>query len=51
MPITEHVTLSPEQLKALDAMLSGANCFITGEAGTGKTTAIKAYLKQTVNYF
>jgi hypothetical protein len=27
-------------------MLSGKNCFLTGEAGTGKSTVIKEFLKQ-----
>ena len=39
--------LNEEQNTALKAMLSGANCFITGEAGTGKTTVIRDYLKRT----
>ena len=42
-----NVTLNSEQQNALKAMLEGMNCFLTGEAGTGKSTVIGEFLKQT----
>lgn len=39
MQLTEH------QQKAYDAMMSGKNVFLTGEAGTGKSFVISAFLK------
>ena len=42
-----NVTLNAEQKNALNTMLSGKNCFLTGEAGTGKSTVIREFLKQT----
>lgn len=38
---------SPEFRKAISLLDSGENVFITGKAGTGKTTLIKHWLKQT----
>lgn len=35
--------LNDEQKSALDKMCSGKNCFITGSAGTGKSTLIQAF--------
>ena len=42
-----NVTLNDEQQNALNAMLSGKNCFLTGEAGTGKSTVLREFLRQT----
>ena len=42
-----NVTLNAEQNHALNEMLSGKNCFITGEAGTGKSTVVREFLKLT----
>ena len=35
--------LNQEQEKSLQNMLAGRNCFITGSAGTGKSTLIQAF--------
>ena len=35
--------LAPEQKKALDLMLSGKNVFLTGKAGTGKSTVVDEF--------
>ena len=35
------IKLAPEQKKALDLMLSGKNVFLTGKAGTGKSTVLE----------
>lgn len=37
------IKLVADQQDALDAMLSGKNVFLTGKAGTGKSTIIKAF--------
>lgn len=39
--------LAKEQEAVLEAMLSGANVFLTGEAGTGKSTIIKEFERRT----
>lgn len=39
--------LSFEQNSAIQLMLSGKNVFLTGSAGTGKSTVINAFKKQT----
>lgn len=39
------IKFAAEQQDALDAMLSGENVFLTGKAGTGKSTIIKAFSK------
>lgn len=38
------IELNDEQRKALDAMMSGRNVFLTGEAGTGKSTVLREFL-------
>lgn len=38
--------LNQEQEKAIDEMLSGQNVFLTGEAGTGKSTVIKELVRR-----
>ncbi len=40
------IYLTSEQKQALDIMLSGRNVFLTGRGGTGKSSIIKAFLKQ-----
>ena len=40
------IQLNEEQKRALDAMMSGKNVFLTGEAGTGKSTVLRAFLDQ-----
>ena len=37
------IKLTPEQKKALDLMLSGKNVFVTGKAGTGKSTVLHEF--------
>ena len=39
--------LAPEQEKALNEMLTGRNVFLTGEAGTGKSTIVKEFKRRT----
>ena len=39
----DSIQLSPEQEKALRMMLSGKNVFLTGEAGTGKSTILRKF--------
>ena len=41
------ITLNKEQHQALEVLLTGKNSFLTGEAGTGKTTVISEFLNQT----
>lgn len=38
--------LNPKQRYALDIMLSGNNVFLTGDAGTGKTTVIQLFIDE-----
>ena len=37
------ITLTDEQRAAVDAMMSGKNVFLTGEAGTGKSTVLREF--------
>ena len=41
-----EIKLSSEQQAALDLMLSGKNVFLTGEAGTGKSTILRKFREQ-----
>lgn len=41
----EKFVLTKDQKNALDAMIDGKNVFLTGGAGTGKTTVIKEFIK------
>lgn len=41
--------LSPEQQKVVDLILAGHNVFYTGSAGCGKSTILKAFVKQLTN--
>lgn len=45
MPIPVSVELNPQFQKALDAIASGKNLFITGKAGTGKSTLLQYFRK------
>lgn len=38
------MTLDPQQTAALELMQAGENCFLTGSAGTGKSTVTSAYI-------
>ena len=40
----EKIVLNAEQEAALGVMMSGANVFLTGEAGTGKSTLVREFL-------
>ena len=40
----ETMQLNEEQNRALGAMLSGRNVFLTGAAGTGKSTLLREFL-------
>ena len=40
------IQLNEEQIHALDAMMSGKNVFLTGEAGTGKSTVLREFLNR-----
>ena len=42
----EKIILSGEQESALRLMMSGANVFLTGEAGTGKSTLVREFLRR-----
>lgn len=42
----EKIILSGEQEAALELMMSGANMFLTGEAGTGKSTLVREFLRR-----
>ena len=42
----EKIILSGEQESALGVMMSGANMFLTGEAGTGKSTLVREFLRR-----
>lgn len=40
------IKLNIEQEEAVEAMLSGRNVFLTGEAGTGKSTVVREFLRR-----
>ena len=42
----EIITLDDEQESVLEMMMSGANVFLTGEAGTGKSTIVHEFLRR-----
>ena len=41
------IKLAEEQQKALNEMLLGHNIFLTGEAGTGKSTIVQKFKRLT----
>lgn len=45
--LSKTMQLAKEQEYALQCMLSGENVFLTGEAGTGKSTIIKKFKRKT----
>ena len=46
MSDNSNIQLSEEQNQALQLMLSGKNVFLTGEAGTGKSTVLRQFRAQ-----
>ena len=42
----ERVSLNGEQEAALKLMMSGVNVFLTGEAGTGKSTLVREFIRK-----
>ena len=42
----EKIVLNGEQEAALGVMMAGANVFLTGEAGTGKSTLVREFLRR-----
>lgn len=45
LPLDEGIELNEGQRAALDSMKSGEDVFITGVAGTGKSTVVRAFLR------
>ena len=43
----ETLELSTEQANALNMLRSGENVFLTGAAGTGKSTVVRQFVKET----
>jgi len=43
---TEKMRLTDDQQVALEAMMSGGNVFLTGEAGTGKSTVLREFIRR-----
>ena len=39
--------ISMKQTEALEVLLSGENCFLTGDAGTGKSWTIQDFIKRS----
>ena len=42
----EKLVLNGEQEAALGLMMSGVNVFLTGEAGTGKSTLVREFIRR-----
>jgi ATP-dependent DNA helicase PIF1 len=49
IPVDPEPILKPEQQKVVDLILQGHNVFYTGSAGCGKSTILKAFVKQLHN--
>ena len=43
-PPTPQITFSPDQTRALDLFVRGENLFLSGEAGTGKSALVHAFV-------
>jgi len=43
----QSITITPEFARALSILETGGNLFLTGEAGTGKSTLIRRFIDQT----
>lgn len=41
----EERTFTPGQAEAMDALLSGRNVFLSGNAGTGKSYVLNAFIR------
>ena len=46
----DNIILTPSQQRAYAAMMRGENVFLTGGAGTGKTTLIKKFIREVDPY-
>ena len=46
----ERISLNGEQEAALKLMMSGVNVFLTGEAGTGKSTLVREFIRRCDRY-
>lgn len=44
--MSDQIALTVEQEEAVAAMLSGRNVFLTGEAGTGKSTVVREFCRR-----
>ena len=42
----EERTFTPGQAEAMDALLSGRNVFLSGNAGTGKSYVLNAFIEE-----
>ena len=47
MPPESSLQLTDEFIEALDHLNSGRHMFLTGKAGTGKSTLIRHFMSQT----
>ena len=42
----EMILLNSEQESAIELLMSGVNVFLTGEAGTGKSTLVREFIRR-----
>lgn len=47
LPVSDHLTVTGQFRAAWNAMNSGGNLFLTGKAGTGKSTLVRLFLEST----